>query len=491
MRKLNYFLALVCTGFTGSFACTTIIVGKNATSDGSILVGRNVDAGSGNSAVNFLYHPPRKDGYVYKNTEESDNTFTYQLPNNLMGYSGVPDWQTNYSSFEEVGFNDAGAGISATETIQSNPQTLKVDPYVTSNGIIEEAIPTILLPQMKSAREGVMLLGKIIETSGSGEGFGVVFVDKNEVWYLENAGGHQWLAVRVPDNAYFVSANQSRLGKVDLKDSKNYLASPNLITFAEKNGLYNPKQDGEFNFHKVYGQNNATDVAYNYPRVTYLQGKYTAKTLKHPVNDGDFPVFLKPDHKLSVADVESGLQNYYQGTASDPYTSQNPKATARPISVYRTQQSHVLQVRSDLPAPIANVEYLELGMTALGIYLPFYQGATIPENYKLATGKADSDSAYWKFRKVQALALLNFPKYAPLVQARYAQLNQQISLKQKEFEELYRKEYKKDPLKAKQMLDQFTQATVNEAFLVSDELANQIITDKSDEINKTYKFHGD
>ena len=64
-------------------------------------------------------------------------------------------------------------------------------------------------------------------------------------------------------------------------------------------------------------------------------------------------------------------------------------------------------------------------------------------------------------------------------------------MKQKEFEALYRKEYKKDPLKAKQMLDQFTQATVNEAFLVSDELANQIITDKSDEINKTYKFHGD
>ena len=75
-------------------------------------------------------------------------------------------------------------------------------------------------------------------------------------------------------------------------------------------------------------------------------------------------------------------------------------------------------------------------MTALGIYLPFYQGATIPESYKLATGKADNDSAYWKFRKVQALTLLNFPKYAPLVQARYAQLNQQISLKQKEFEAL-------------------------------------------------------
>ena len=74
-------------------------------------------------------------------------------------------------------------------------------------------------PNEVSSR-GVMLLGKIIETQGSGEGFGVAFVEKNEVWYLENAGGHQWLAVRVPDNAYFVGTNQSRLGKVDLKDSK-------------------------------------------------------------------------------------------------------------------------------------------------------------------------------------------------------------------------------------------------------------------------------
>ncbi|MFM6132790.1 MAG: C69 family dipeptidase, partial [Sphaerospermopsis kisseleviana] len=74
----------------------------------------------------------KNQGNLYKNVEE--NQFTYQMPDNLMGYTGSPDWQTNNSTFEEAGFNDLGVGISGTETIFSNPQTLKVDPYVESTG---------------------------------------------------------------------------------------------------------------------------------------------------------------------------------------------------------------------------------------------------------------------------------------------------------------------------------------------------------------------
>jgi len=488
MKKIVLLLAAIGSGVASTYACTTILVGKNASSDGSILIARNEDGDSGNAAVRFMYHPPRKTGYLYKNVEE--NQFTYQLPDNLMGYTGSPDWQTNNSTFEEAGFNDLGVGISATETIQSNLQTLKVDPYVESTGIVEEAIPTILLPQMKSAREGVLMLGKIIESQGSGEGFGVAFVDKDEAWYLENAGGHQWLAIRLPDDGYFVSANQSRLGTVDLSDTQNYLSSSDLIVFAEQNGLYNPKKDGAFNFHKVYGQNNDNDKVYNYPRVTYLQNLFTKSTLNYPVKDGDFPVFLRPDHKLSVVDVESALSSYFQGTEHDPYTSQNPKATARPISVYRTQQSHVLQVRDNLPMPIANVEYLNLGMTATGIYVPFYQGANIPENYKIATGSADSLSAYWKFRKLQMLVMQNFPRYAPVVQQSYALLNQQITEQQKQFEAEYVKLYARHPKKAQHLLDEFTKNTLDAVFDVTDQLTNQIITDQSTNINTMYKFHG-
>ena len=488
MKKIALLVAAITGTISASYACTTILVGKNASSDGSILIARNEDGPSGNAAVRFMYHPPRKTGYLYKNIEE--NQFTYQMPDNLMGYTGSPDWQTNNSTFEEAGFNDLGVGISATETIQSNAKTLQVDPYLESTGIVEEAIPTIILPQMKSAREGVLMLGQLIESYGSGEGFGVAFVDKDEAWYLENAGGHQWLAVRLPEDGYFVSANQSRLGTVDLSDTQNYLSSPNLISFAEQNGLYNPKKDGEFNFHKVYGQNNDNDKGYNYPRVKYLQNSFTKSTLNYPVKDGDFPVFLKPDHKLSVADVESALSSYYQGTEQDPYTSQNPKATKRPISVYRTQQSHVLQVRDNLPMPIANVEYLNLGMTATGIFVPFYQGATIPEEYKIATDKADNISAYWKFRRLQMLVMQNFPRYAPTVQQSYALLSQQIADNQKEFEAEYVKLYAKHPKKAQKLLDDFTKNTLDAVYDVTDQLTNQILTDQSTNVGKLYEFHG-
>lgn len=497
MKKLVVLLGLA--GVASSFACTTIIVGKDASADGSILVARNDDGGSANMPSHYIYHKPQAKGYLFKNLEE--NKFTYQLPDNLMGYSGMPNWNTRQTAgggtIEEIGFNDAGVAISATETIFSNTNMLKIDPYLKESGVGEEAIPSILLPQMKSARQGVELLGKIIETTGSGEGFGVVFADKNEAWYLENAGGHQWLAVRIPNNAYFVSGNQSRLGEVDLKDTKNYLASPNLITFAEEKGLYNPKTDGKFNFHKVYGKNDVTnpsiyrnDAYYNYQRVITLQGKYTANSLKPPAVDGDFPVFLKPDHKLSVTDVESGLQNYYQGTSMDPYTTQNPQSKYRPISVFRTKQSHVLQVRDKLPAPIANVAYINLGMTALSIYAPFYQGAVIPNYYQIGSDQADDKSAFWKFRKLQTLAMQNFPKYAPIVQAGFESINQQVIQEQKAFEKQYVKVYAKNPQAAQKLLNDFTTQSQQQILDKADQLTNQIFTDLTNTVNTAYHFEG-
>lgn len=471
------------------YACTTIIVGKNATADGSILVARNEDAYTGNTAVHFLHHPPQEKGYVYKNYETTEQEFTYTLPDHLMGYTGNPDWMTQEKTYEEAGFNDIGVGISATETILSNAKMLQVDPYNEKTGILEEAIPSILLPQIQSAKQGVELLGKIIEQQGSAEGFGVAFVDKHEAWYLENAGGHQWLAVRIPDDAYFVSANQSRLGAVNLADKNNYLASPTLISFAIQKRLYHPKK-GAFNFHQVYGKNDAFDRGYNYPRMNYLQNTLTVATKNKPVVNGNYPVFLKPDHPLSVNDLEDCLENYFQGTSHDPYTSQNPKAAVRPISVYRAQSSHILETRDHLPLPIANIEYLSLGMTALSIYVPFYQGAKIPAYYAMGTDQADDESAYWKFRKLQMLAMLNFPQYAPIVQKEYAKLNKIIQKDQVAFEAKYVALYRMNSVAAEKLLDQFTLDTLNKVMTTTAMLTNKIITLQSTEINKKYLFSG-
>jgi dipeptidase len=488
MKKIIVFLFAFTFFVRGSMACTTIIVGKKASRDGSILVARSVDGVSGNIAVDLVRHPPRRTGYLLKS--QMQNKFSYQMPDGLMGYTGSPDYRSKGSTFEEAGFNDAGVGVSATETIFSNDATLKIDPYNEETGVVEEVIPTILLPQVKTAREGVLLLGRLIEERGSAEGFGVAFVDKNEAWYLENAGGHQWLAQRIPDDSYFVSANQSRLGVVDLNDRENVLSSPRLHEWAVQHGLFDSSSGQDFNFRKIFGRDSALDAGYNLPRVAYLQGRFTQVTHGVPTKANDFSTFLKPDRPLDLSDVVSSMQSHFQGTQQDPYERRDPQATMRPISVFRTYQAHVLQTRANLPAPIANVEYFSFGMSALGIFLPFHQGAAIPASYQGATDQADDRSAFWTFRRMQTLAMQDFPKYGPLVRRRFDALAEDISARQAAFESNYTKIHARAPRKAQQMLDRFTREMVDQALALATQLSNEIVTDMALTVNKQYRFAG-
>ena len=99
--------------------------------------------------------------------------------------------------------------MSSTETIFSSEKALEADPYV-EDGLAENCTYNIVLPYVHTAREGVERLGALIEEYGSAEGFGIGFIDAKETWYLENAGGHRWLACRMPKDKYFVTGNQSR-----------------------------------------------------------------------------------------------------------------------------------------------------------------------------------------------------------------------------------------------------------------------------------------
>ena len=119
----------------------------------------------------------------------------------------------------------------------SSQKALEYDPYV-KDGLAENCTYNIVLPYIHTAREGVERLGKLIEEYGSAEGFGIGFIDDNEIWYLENACGHRWLACKMPRDQYFVTGNQSRFRDFDPNDKENYLASDDLISFAEKNGLF-------------------------------------------------------------------------------------------------------------------------------------------------------------------------------------------------------------------------------------------------------------
>lgn len=473
-------------------ACTTIFVGENASSDGAQYIARNEDMNPANPKV--LQVNQEK---VNKDTEFKTNLnkFTYTLPEKAMRYTTIPEWNDkDQFRFSSNGFNDAGVGISATETIFANDASLKIDPYVEDTGIIEDAIPDVVLPYVSSAKEGVMRLGKIIEEKGAGEGFGVAFIDKDGIWYLETGSGHQWMAAKIPANTYYVTANQGRLEKFDMNDKENYLSSPTLISFAEKNGLYDPKKDGEFNFKKAYTKDDAkSDGYYNYPRVLVLQKMYNPeiKTDFKDVKSNDFPVFLKPAKKLGLEDIKAGLRNHYENVGTSPYATTYPDTTKRPISVFRTQHSHILQVRKDLPKEIGNVRYIAFGMPTLSVYVPVYYGPdSYVEAYTIGSPQADNASAHWKFRKLQTLAMIDFNKYSKIVQAEYSKQEAEFAKEQQAMEKEYLSIYKTDPAKAKQLLQDFQNKVMQDALNTTDKLTNIIMQDLTNSVNERYRFKG-
>ena len=174
----------------------------------------------------------------------------------------------------------------------------------------------------------------------------------------------------------------------------------------------------------------------------------------------------------------------------DPYTKGlRGDEPYRPISVFRTYESHVMQVRPNLPRAIGEVTYLAMGMGDLGVYVPFYQGLkAFPKEYSIGTDKADSNSAYWKFRKVQTLAMTDYPKLAPVVHERYAAWEADTAEKMKAFEAQYLKTVKTNPKKADQMLQDFNLKVIRSAEAATEALENELYTIRTTDIQKQIFF---
>lgn len=163
-------------------ACTSILVGRKASIDGSTIIGRNEDA-KASWPKHFVVHPHEEFTEPQKYVS-NENGFTMELPQIRYKYSATPEWTDKEGLFEEDGFNEFGVAMSATESAYSNQAVLGVDPLV-KDGIGEEAMVTVVLPYVKTAREGVKRLGEIVEKYGTSETNGVLFSDQKEVWYFE------------------------------------------------------------------------------------------------------------------------------------------------------------------------------------------------------------------------------------------------------------------------------------------------------------------
>lgn len=237
-------------------ACTTILVGKDASYDGSTIVARNEDSPNGQFEPKKMAVVQPKDQPKTYATVLSH--LTIELPDNPMRYTAVPDALPGHGVWAAAGFNTANVGMSATETITSNERVLGADPLVeyvpargaegeegyvpaVPGGLGEEDFVTVVLPYITSAREGVQRLGSLLEQYGTYEMNGIAFSDENEIWWLETIGGHHWIAKRVPDDAYVTMPNQLGIDYFDLLDAEGeqveHMASPDLRTWMADNHL--------------------------------------------------------------------------------------------------------------------------------------------------------------------------------------------------------------------------------------------------------------
>ena len=405
--------------------CTTILVGKKASYDGSTLIARNDDGFFDEKKL--IVVTPDKQPQVYKS---KIGKLEIKLPDNPLRYTSTPSVDDSNGVWLANGINSANVAMTATETITSNPLVLGADPYVlppkgkdkTPGGIGEEDLVLLVLPYIKTAREGVLRLGSLLEQYGTYEPNGIGFSDENEIWWLESIGGHHWIARRVKDEEYVIMPNQFGIDEFDLNDAlgegKNYLCSKDLREFINDNHL-NLNQGDEFNPRWVFGSHSDADHVYNTPRAWFMGRYFNPTTYKWDGEDADFtpesddiPWSLVPEHKITVEDCKYILSSYYQGTKYNPLSNKdNPeKGKYRPIGISRTGVMEILQIRPYVADEIKAIEWLCFASNPYNAPAMLYANVNkLPKYFSATTLDIDTlNSFFWASRLIGVMSDANF-----------------------------------------------------------------------------------
>ncbi|MBQ5488529.1 MAG: C69 family dipeptidase, partial [Clostridia bacterium] len=363
------------------------------------------------------------------------------LPADPMRYTSCPSVDPKHGIWAATGINAANVGMTATETITSNPRVLAADPMVefkkaktrrekdVPGGIGEEDIVVLVLPYIKTAREGVLRLASLLEQYGTYESNGIAFNDENEVWWMETIGGHHWMAKRVPDDVVVVMPNQFGMDSFDLDDAfgakKAHLCSADLREFIRDNDL-DLNQNGVFNPRDIFGSHTDMDHIYNTPRAWFMGRFLTPKTHRWEGENAEFtpesdniPWSFVPDRKVAVEDVKYMLSSNYQGTPYNPYSNQDTgkRGMYRSIGINRTGVTSVCQIRSGVPDPIRGIEWICFGSTTFDALLPVYTNVPkMPAYLSKVTMDVSTENFYWGSRLIGALADHNYNTCIQLIE---------------------------------------------------------------------------
>ena len=499
MRRL--FLLTVCTLMVvAGFACTNFIVGKKASTDGSVICTYNADDygmfiglahyPAGTHAKGTMRQIYDWDTHEYHG-EIPEAPVTYNVIGNINEYQ-VTIGETTYGGREEM---------------------------VDTTGIFDYgSLIYVALQRSKSAREAITVMTTLAQTYGynsSGETFTIC--DPNEAWIMEMMGkgpgskGVVWVAIRIPDDAICAHANQSRIGKFDMKDKQNVLYAKDVIKFARSKGWYDGK-DADFSWKQVYAAPDFGGRRFCDARVWsffrhFDKGfdRYLPWALGKDPNAEDMPLWIVPDHKVSIQEVQACMRDHYEGTplATDtldmgggiwqmPYRPTPLSFTVdgkkyfneRPTSTQQSAFSYVSQMRAWLPREIGGVLWFGNDDGNMVAYTPVYCGNTVqPECYNTPGADAvtfSDKNAFWVCNWVSNMVYPRYSQMFPTLQEVRDSLEQSYFAQQAAVEAKAKSLYDTDKAAALKYLNDYSNVKAQEMLATWKELAVFLIVKFND-----------
>jgi len=411
-------------------ACTDILVGREASTDGSVMSTHAADCGICDFTWRHVPAADHKPGAMRK-LYRIDQLRTWPPSEGLKwdmvlkDFTGVEIPQVPHT----FGYHHSIFGymndqqLAVAESTISNARKLS---NPTPTPALNISMLTLLaMERGRTAREAIKLMGSLAEEYGYGESMGgemLAVSDAREIWIFEimpvgplwtpksGKPGAVWAAQRVPDDHVSVCTNEARIGEMDLANADYFLASGHVVAFAVEAGLYDPKAGKPFSWKRAYSPSDGSALSTEGRRSRmwrFFDLVAPSQKFKPETADMDFPFSVKPDAKLSARDVMALTRDKSEGTVFDPvrglrggpFKNPNYYKGTRLISVPNVEYTTLTQCRSWLPDPIGGIVWVALGAQDTSCYVPFYAGATeFPKSFGIGDHYVlNRDSARWAF----------------------------------------------------------------------------------------------
>ena len=498
MKKL-FLLFFSITFFVSSEACTNFIVGKAASKDGSVICTYNAD--DYGMFIGLCHYPAAKHakGEMRKVIDWDTKEYHGEIPEAPETYNVIG----NINEYQ----------VTIGETTYGGREEM-----VDSTGILDYgSLIYIALQRSKTAREAISVMTTLAETYGyNSEGETFTICDPNEAWIMEMMGkgpgskGVVWVAMRIPDNAICAHANQSRIGKFNMKDKKNVIYSKDVVKFARSKGWFDGK-DTDFSWKETYAKPDFGGRRFCDARVWaffrhFDKGfdRYLPWALGKDPNAEDMPLWIVPDHKVSVQEVEACMRDHYEGTPlsldqdvaqglwDSPYrptplyfeVDGKKYFNERPTSTQQTAFSYVSQMRSWLPREIGGGLWFGNDDGNMVAYTPIYCGNTIqPECYNTPGADAvtfSDKNAYWVCNWVSNMVYPRYSQMFPALKEVRDSLEQSYFVEQKQIEDHASQLYANDKAAALKYLNDYSNEKAAQMLARWKQLATYLIVRYND-----------